>query len=273
MRLVFSVLIILLIGTFASGQSVSDFSIEVVVLDDSSRFVKSMNFERQDSTFFQDEKYFVRRTCSGEFGGSVWFRNKETGIEYSSSARCPVCVNKINSTYVVTTTLSHFRPHSSLLVIDNPDSMAIFQEPEMTRARGKLGFKKVEWDNWRLRKVYSGLHAGDLESNSSKGTHSILDTTGVNILLSFSYRDSFYHVVRDHETLYLSRLEEKTLTTVDTIFTELDKFDIHENGTRYTYSTEAFKTGKESYAILFKNSGIIGHLLIEENNLTLTRKK
>ena len=33
----------------------------------------------QKEVFFEDSSYIVRRTCMGEWGGSVWFKNKKTG--------------------------------------------------------------------------------------------------------------------------------------------------------------------------------------------------
>lgn len=273
MRFIFSIILVLFVRLLSFGQSTVDFNIEIILIDDSSDIMSAIDFGQIDSVFFQDEQYFVRRTCVGEFGGSIWFKNKKSGIEYSCSATCPVSVNKFDKKYLVTTTLTHFQRYSSLLEIENPDSMEIFQEPDLERAVGKLGLKKRRLIKWRFRKMYYSHSAGELESKSRKGTRSILDTLGINILLSFPYQNNLYHIIRDSNTLYLSRLEGSVITTVDTIFSGLDKFNIVEDGIKNMYNTDVFKTGENSYKILFENSGLLGYLDINENKIRLTLNK
>lgn len=38
---------------------------------------------------YEDDKYIVRRTCAGEFGGTVWFKNKQTGLEWRLFQKWP----------------------------------------------------------------------------------------------------------------------------------------------------------------------------------------
>tara|TARA_B100001057_G_C22711265_1_gene895887 strand:- start:356 stop:1177 length:822 start_codon:yes stop_codon:yes gene_type:complete len=271
MRYIFTIILILILSQFVIGQSTVQFEIEEIFINDSSDFKSSTDFERLDSAFFQDEDYYVRRTCHGEFGGSIWFRNKKTGIEYSCAATCPVIVNKIKNKYIVTTSLSHFQGFSSVFEIENPDSMDVFQKPELERVISKWGWKKRRFTKWGFRKVFYANSAGDLESKSRKGSNSLLDTAGVTILLSFPYKEHLYHIVSDSKTLYLSKLENNMLTTIDTIYVGLDNFHKVDNEIRYIYSTKGFETKDNHHIVLFENSGLVGFLDIHDNKIKLTR--
>lgn len=89
------------------GQTDKLFNVNEIFVKDSSQYKTERDFIKQDSAFFEDENYLVRKSCSGEWGGTIWFKNKVTGIEYSCEATCPVAVNKVNGKYIVTTTLAH----------------------------------------------------------------------------------------------------------------------------------------------------------------------
>lgn len=260
-----------ILRSFVIGQSTVQFEIEERFISDSSDFKSATDFDKLDTAFFQDENYYVRRTCYGEFGGSIWFRNKKTGIEYSCAATCPVIVNKIDNKYIVTTSLSHFQGFSSVFEIENPDSMDVLQKPEMERVVSKRGWGKRRWYKWRFRKLYYGYHAGGLESKSIKGTNLLVDTIGATILLSFPYMEHIYYLVSDSKTLYISQLENDILTTIDTIYVGLDNFCKEGGGIRYGYSTRGFETKDNHYVVLFENSGLVGFLDIHENKIKLTR--
>src|ERR1700754_453671 len=48
---------------------------------------------------FEDENYVVASTCSGEFGGTIYFKDKKTNKVYESSATCVVSVKKNKNRY------------------------------------------------------------------------------------------------------------------------------------------------------------------------------
>lgn len=59
----------------------------------------------------------VSKSCRGEFGGTIKFKSKKTGIEYCCASTCPVVVNKVSGKYIVTNTLAHMRGFSELIEI------------------------------------------------------------------------------------------------------------------------------------------------------------
>ncbi len=88
MRYILTIILIFTFRLFNYGQSTERFDIQEMLISDTTKMINANDFIRTDTTFYQDERYYVRRTCSGEWGGSIWFRNKSTGIEYSCSAAC-----------------------------------------------------------------------------------------------------------------------------------------------------------------------------------------
>ena len=195
--LIIILIFILRLPTF--GQSTTTFDIEVVLIEDTSQTKKIKDFIRHDTIFYQDEKYSVRKTCRGEWGGTVWFKSKISGIEYSCEATCPVIINKIDEKYIVTNYSAHGCGGSDIIEIEFPDSMDIFKQPE----------PRIEK---RRRKIINyGNYSHEFESKSRKGTKLVIDTNCVMILLSFPFQEQLYHIVRDSKILYLSQIKNNKL--------------------------------------------------------------
>jgi hypothetical protein len=254
MRYIFTLIIIFTSGLLTYSQT---FNIETILITDSSQFKRSSDFIRCDSVFFQDDNYYVRRTCSGEWGGSIWFKNKKTGIEYSCSATCPVIINKMGGKYIVSNTLAHMCGSSDVIEIEYPDSMEIFKMPLPQAKEGTIEYRYV----------------GDDESKSNKGTHQLVDTVCAMIHISFPYKGQLYHIISDSENLYLSQIKDNKLVTIDTVFRGLENFNKESEGISYTFDTDGFKTIDNHYVVLYENSGLVGFLDIYENKIKLIRYK
>lgn len=244
-------------GLFSFGQSCASFEIKDILITDSSQIKSPNDFIKSDSAFFQDENYYVRKTCSGEWGGSIWFKNKKTGIEYSCSATCPVVINKIGDKYILTNTLAHMCGSSEVVEIEHPDSMDVFKMPPPRAKKRKMEYRYV----------------GDNESKSTKGTNQLVDTICAMIHISFPFNGQLYHIVSDSKKLYLSQIKDNKLVTIDTVFCGLENFYKKGDGILYTYSTEEFKTRDNHYVVLYENSGLVGFLDIYENEIKLIRYK
>lgn len=128
------------------------------------------DFVIPNSAFFEDENDIVSKTCSGEWGGTIKFKNKKTGVEYACGATCPVVVNKISGKYIVTNTLGHLSGFTEIIEIDNPDLTSAFKLNKPLK-KGNVIFR----------------YAGDDEFKSVKGTHKLIDSIGIMTLASFPY--------------------------------------------------------------------------------------
>lgn len=204
------------------------------------------DFVKSSAVFFEDEHYLISKTCSGEWGGTVKFKNKKTGIEYACAANCPLMVNKIAGKYILTNTLAHLIGFSEILEIENPDSMTVFKLSKPRKVKGKF-----------VRYV------GDDESKSVKGTRKLFDGTGILMIASFPYQEQLYHIVTDTEKTFLSKIEEGKLVTIATIS---DK-SIRD------YKQEVIRTVDNRYLIFFNNARINGYIEISGNEILLMRYK
>ena len=243
-----NIILILFIVSFklpCLGQNLNVFKIKEVFATDTINKKTADNFRRQNFNFFEDEKYIVRKTCSGEWGGTVWFKNKKTGIERGCAATCPVVINKLDGKYFVTATLNHLSGFSQVLEIDNPELLNTFKLPKPRAVVGKRIIRAV----------------GDDESQSNKGSKILLDTTRVSILLSFSLNGQLYHVFTDYKKSYLGKIQSKKLVIIATVSQE----------SVWSYDTQVIKTVDGHFIAFFKNENVDGYLDVFGNGLTITR--
>ena len=199
------------------------------------------------SNIFEDSLYILSKTCSGEWGGTIKFKNKKTGIEYSAASTCPVVVNKLNGKYYITNTLAHMSGFSEILEISNPDLMTVFELPKPRSKKGKTIVRYV----------------GDDESKSTNGTKQLVDSNGVLTLASFPYNEQLYHIVTDFKKTFLTKIENNSFVTIDTI----------SDKSIWTYNPEVFVKDDGHIIVLFKNQEVEGVLEIYGNQITVRRKK
>lgn len=247
MKKLFFIVLTFAICSISFGQTGKLFDVNEVFIKDSSQFKTESDFRKQDSAFFEDENYLVRKTCSGEWGGTIWFKNKITGIEYSCEATCPVIVNKVNGKYIVTSTLAHMIGFSQVIEITNPDSMAVFKLPEPRQKKRKV-------------KLY---YIGDDESNSKKGTNLLVDSVGVLTIATFPFNDQLFHIVTDFQKTFITKIEHNKFVTLDTI----------SNTSIWTYDPEVIRTVDGHYIVFFSNEEAKGYLDICGNKINLIRYK
>ena len=186
------------------GQSGKLFETSEIVNTQSQKKTQK-DFTRQNQNFFEDDLYIVSKTCSGEWGGTIKFKNKQTGIEYACSATCPVVVNKLNGKYVITNTLAHLSGYSEIIEVDNPDSLSIFKLPKPRIKEGKTIIR----------------YAGDNESKSTKGFRQVMDSVGILTIATFPYNEQLYHIITDFRKTFVAKIEHSKFVTIDTISNKL----------------------------------------------------
>lgn len=230
---------------YCSGQTSKMFDIKEIITTDTLHKKTAIDFQRETSNFFEDDKYLVRKTCNGEWGGTIWFKNKITGVEHSCSATCPVIVNKLDGKYIVTTTLNHLAGFSQVLEIDNPESLAIFKLPKPRAIIGKRIIRAV----------------GDDESQSTKGSKILLDTIKVSILLSFPLNGQLYHVFTDYKKTYLATIQNKKFVIIDTL---------SQKGF-WSYDSDVIKTKDGHFIVFFKNEEVEGYFDVNGRKICVIR--
>ena len=199
----------------------------------------------KSEVLFQDTSFTVRRTCSGEWGGSIWFKDNISGEEYSCSATCPVVINKLNNKYYVTASLNHLMGSTEVIEIEDPESMEIFIMPEPAVKKGK-------------QKIY---YVGDSESKSRVGATVIVDSVGVLTAGSFVHRGELLHVVGTRKGAFLSKVNNGHFQSILTI----------SNDELFFSPSATFRT-KDSVLIMpFTHNKQRGFVLVEGEEIRINR--
>lgn len=207
-----------------------------------SMMTKIEILKKTKRNLYEDENYLVRGTCSGEWGGSIRFKNRRTGIEHSASATCPISVNRINDKYYITNSLAHLSGSCEVLEISHPDSMEVFKMPPPRKKKGKTIYHYV----------------GDDESKSKKGTRTIIDRQRVLALGSFVLNGSLFHIVTRGNQTFIATIENEDFRKVKFITSE----------EVFTYDNGIIKMEGHLLLPIFR-----GYLDVFKNQIIILRKE
>src|SRR5690606_11623079 len=136
--------------------------------------------------FHQDELYDIYATCNGEWGGTIFFKNKKTNESFEASSTCPIVINKIENDYYVTNFMGHMMGFASVLKIADPSKL-----------------KKSDLDfNRRGGSEYE------------KGVEVLLDTMNFYIPTSFVADKQLFNLYSDDNGTYIGKIENGIMTPV-----------------------------------------------------------
>ncbi|WP_409415792.1 hypothetical protein [Flavobacterium sp. PS2] len=236
-------LITFILSLNSIGQNSKIFVIKEYIKNDGLTYRNKNDFKFNQENIYEDELYIVSKTCSGEWGGTVKFKNKKTNIEYSASATCPVAVNKLNGKYYVTNSLAHLDGFSEILEIKNPALLTVIKKTKRRKKKSKI--------------IIS------YESQSNKGTKQLLDSVGALTLASFPFKGQLYHIVTDYNNTFLAKIDNNKFVKIDTISDE----------SIWSDNLEAFITIDKHLIIFFENRDVKGYFDIIDNHINIIRQR
>lgn len=199
--------------TLIAISNINDTAVKYYYLSSELKW-KVLENPQYRTPLFEDDRFIANTCCFGEFGGSLFFYDKQTKRMYSCPATCATTINKFKDSYYVTITLAHMRGSSEILKIGDPTKLY-----ELT-----VDSLKNECNWWALlfseadymdRKAYEKA-----KSRLEIGTQKILDTFEVLTLTSFVYNDQLYHINSDRTKTFISKVVEGRLLLVDSIFNQ-----------------------------------------------------
>lgn len=229
------------------AQNDKTFVIKEYIKNDSLIYRNKNDFKFSQENIYEDDIYIVSKTCSGEWGGTVKFKNKKTNNEYSACATCPVAVNKLNGKYYVTSTLAHLNGFSEILEIKNPALLTVIKKNKPRKKKGKIIFKAI----------------GTNESQSKKGTKPLIDSVGVLTLTSFLFKGQLYHIVTDYEKTFLAKIDNHKFVKIDTL----------SNESIWSDNPEVFITTDKHLVVFFEDRDVKGYFDIIDNQINIIREK
>jgi hypothetical protein len=159
-------------------------------------------FKRKERIYgerlFEDSLYYVYGCCVGEWGGSVFFLNKNTKKTYSYFATCASQVLRFKNDYVVCNNLAHMGRSMSFLFVPEPAKLY-----ELTDEKLK------NHCNWyttvdSLKNYWEKSQIGDVKFYSG--------AYGSMSLVNFPFKDSLYSILcNDSSTFIAVHLGDTTI--------------------------------------------------------------
>ena len=194
--------------------------------------------QRKINYLYEDERFSVISTCSGEWGGSLYFTDKKTKQKYECQCTCAVNVQKENNTYLIAASLSHLSGFANIFKIADP-----------------LKLKKYDRRNLKGKKV---IYVGENESKSTQGTEQLVDSFGTTIAATINYNGKNYYLINKYKHVSIDTVGNKKLNPVE----DLTTMDI------YAYNSSEIRNSYEHQIATFANSKKTGFIDINKNKLS-----
>ncbi len=93
------------------------------------------------SNLYSDEEYLVYNNCNGEWGGTIFFYNRETQETFFTEATCANTIIDKESTYTVLASLGHGFGSADSKVIEDPSLLPSLKDFKPQRTVEAIGYK------------------------------------------------------------------------------------------------------------------------------------
>lgn len=175
------IIMFFLILLFISAQEKTpEFDIKIIKKEKSQFKADYASHKHQFKNFYEDDYFIVKDSCQGEFGGTIEFKNKQTGKKFVAKAICPSSIVKLNGKYYLTTSLTHLSGFSEIYEISNPHKL---EELNLSDS---------------VKEKY-------LKGKSTKGLKQLYKNIGGTILVSFPFQNQLYHIATFKEGTFLAK--------------------------------------------------------------------
>ena len=209
---------------------------------------------------YEDSSYFVYACCAGEFGGSVFFRNKTNGKIYSYYATCASQVLRFRGQYVVCNNLAHLSGSTDFLVVPDPEALFMLTDIKQQRHCNwyvEVDSLEVEW----------GKHP-------RKGTRSYEGPYATMSLISFVVGDSLYSLLSNDSSTFIGVHRRDSIVKQQVIMGENIAFhyvDVVQSGAKYVSFYQ--QSGGDPFQALSNFGNSSGLIVVDSNRVDFIRKK
>jgi len=140
--------------------------------------------------FYEDSLYYDYGCCAGEWGGSVFFLNKNTKKTYSYFATCASQVLRFKNEYVVCNNLAHLGKSMSFLFVQQPTKLYQLTEENLKNQCNWYTTVDSIKNYWEKSKI------GDVRFY--RGAY------GSMSLVTFPVRDSLYSIICNDSSTFIA---------------------------------------------------------------------
>jgi hypothetical protein len=191
-----------------------------------------------DDLVFEDDKFYVTYLDFGEWGNTVWFKDKTTGIEYELEATRPI-INKIDNVYFITN-------YNKILAVKNP-----------------LDLKVCEPNNYYKIVSDKNIYAGN---NSTDGADTIFAYNTKNetdsifyIATSFVSENKLFHLCVDNNGTYIGVVNNEKMEIVQRFEEKIFAYNFY-----YSYRNKIHNTN-QLLNFYTDNDNLFGFIEITKN--------
>lgn len=194
----------------------------------------------EQSILLSDDKFIVYRKCSGEFGGTIYFFDRQSKETYFTESTCANTIIKKNGKYQILAHLGHMMGTSEIKIIDDPKKLTKAKKNQLKIERGSLGYQ-------------------DKTNEYSKE----LDLFGIQLFSTFNNKERRLFLAHFNESTFLAEIDGKEIQIVNPLF----------NNDKYTHDPITKTYGKytlinmDFYGIAIDRE--VSVMIIKDNKITL----
>ncbi|WP_210514313.1 hypothetical protein [Hymenobacter terricola] len=188
-------------------------------------------------TLFEDELYVCTKDCQGEFGGSLYFFNKQTKRVTRTDATCATAVWKQDGRYQVLASLPHMLGHARRGAIQSPESLAAASLPRNPAKTWEYDLSDVLPDP-TVKRVFSFIM--------------------VLMPGAFRWNNQTFYLVDWRNATFVATIKDRQITIVDPLFS--NSLDTHHavttnypDNTALTTIPRFYSKDKEAACLLIHN--------------------
>jgi hypothetical protein len=194
----------------------------------------------EQSILLSDEKFIVYRKCSGEFGGTIYFYDRQSKETFFTESTCANTVIKKNGQYQILAHLGHMMGTSEIKIIDDPKRLTKAKNNQLRIEEGSMGYQ-------------------DKTNEYSK----VLDLFGIQLFSAFEHNGRKIFLTHLNERTFLAEINGKEIQIINPLFNN-DKYT-HDPITR-TYGNYTL-INMDFYGIAIDRE--VSIMIIKDNKITL----
>lgn len=174
--------------------------------------------------FYEDDKYKVFTACHGEFGGSVFFQEKQdkNSIYYLESV-CPVMMEKSNDGYYIVESLAHMGGSGRISFIEAVTKLIHLNLDNLT-------------PDWKSKK-FPNLSYYEIYDKLQKQSKTIIGSYGLTFDMMFQYNKKNYTIYSKNGITMLGQIKQDSMVSIDTLF----YFDAYSKRDNYKFKVNTYQ--------------------------------
>lgn len=151
----------------------------------------------QRPKLYEDTRFIAYADCNGEFGGTVYFYNKQTKRTHRANATCANSLWQENGQYRLLVSLGHMMGSADCAAIPDPNVLPLASAPRNDKADWQYDFKMPE-----------------------KGITPVFSFYGLQLFGGFRWQNQTLYLMHWHQTTFLVTIDKQIITIVDPLFAD-----------------------------------------------------